>query len=116
MWEMWRDDIPSLDRESWDDSLEGGPKPVISFRDKLILVKFLHRVYYTSVRLHKMYPARYLKCPLCRIHLGSYLHMFWDCPSIAEFWSDVFELINFRLQLSLPASLELALLGIHEYK
>lgn len=31
---------------------------------------------------------------------------------MAQFWTDVFELINVRLQLSFPVSPELALLGI----
>lgn len=47
LWESWHRDIPSLDREGWEDCLEYGPKLVISSKDKL-MVKFLHGIYYTS--------------------------------------------------------------------
>lgn len=42
LWDYLRGDIPSLNREDWEASLEQGPKLVISSRDKLIQVKFLH--------------------------------------------------------------------------
>lgn len=51
--------------ESWNDCLAGGPKLMSSSRDKLIQVKFLHGVYYTPVRLHKMYPTCDPQCPQC---------------------------------------------------
>lgn len=40
--------------------------------------------------------------------------MFWTCPVLAQFWTNVFDLINTRLQLSLPMTPKLALLGIHD--
>lgn len=58
LWEKWRADIPSLDREGWEDCLEYGPKLVIASKDKLIQVKFIHRVYYTPQRLHRIFPER----------------------------------------------------------
>lgn len=40
--------------------------------------------------------------------------MFWESPVIVSYWSNIFTKINFRLQLSLPTSPELALLGMQE--
>lgn len=51
LWGQWRADILTLDLE---DCLEGYSKLVISSRDKLIHTKFLHRVYFTLQRLHRL--------------------------------------------------------------
>lgn len=112
LWDMWKIDIPASDRENWADCLEQGPKLVISSGDKLIQIKFLHRVYFTPVCLSRIYPDRNPHCPRCRTQLGTYLHMFWDCPALSIFWSGI--QLNVQLELSVPMSPELALLGIHE--
>lgn len=90
LWKVWQSDLPSLDREDWDDCLEQGPRLVISSRDKLIQVKFLHRVYYMPQKLHCIFPDQDPICPKCRTQVGSFLHMFWECPIIRSFWSEVF--------------------------
>lgn len=114
LWKTWHSDIPSLDREGWEDCLEYGPKLVISSKDKLIQVKFLHRIYYTPQRLHRIYLDRDPECPRCKAHTGTFFHIFWDCPIISAYWTKVFGEINSRLQLSLPMIPELALLGVHD--
>lgn len=63
-------------------------------------------MFYTPVRLQWMHPTHDPQCPWCYVHLGTYLHMFWDCPSVAKFRLEVYELINLRMQLTL--------LGFHE--
>lgn len=65
LWALWKADIPTLDREHWDDALEQNSKLVISSKDKLIQTKLLHRVYYTPVRLHKLFPDRDPHCSRC---------------------------------------------------
>lgn len=47
LWDQWRTDIPDLDREDWDDCMADGTALLISSKERLIQVKFLHRVYYT---------------------------------------------------------------------
>lgn len=112
LWERWKADIPSLEREDWEDSLEQCPKLVILSRDRLIQIKLLHRVYHTPIRLHKIYPDRNPCCTRCLVQLGTLLHMLWECPKIQPFWREVFDLINVKLDLPIPMSPELALLGI----
>lgn len=114
LWDSWKQDIPSLDREDWEDCLEQCPKLVISSRDKLIQISFLHWLYYTPGRLQSIYPDRNPHCHRCQTLLDTYPHMFLERLSIFTFWSEVFELINLRLDSSVPMSLELALLGIHD--
>lgn len=107
-------DISALDEKDWVYCLDHGPKLVISARDMLIQITFLHRVYFTPVRMSRMYPGWDPHCPQCRTNLGTYLHMFLDCPALSTFWSGIFNHLNIRLELSVPVTLELALLGIHE--
>lgn len=115
LWEVWKLDTPTLEKEDWVDCLKRGPKLVVSTGDKLIQIKFLHRVYFTPMRLSRIYPDRDPHCPRCwMMQEGNYLHMFWDCPALSTFWSGVFEQLNVRLELSVPRTPELALLGIHE--
>lgn len=46
--------------------------------------------------------------------MGILLHMLWDCPKIRIFWREVFELLKVKLEMSIPLSPELALLGIQD--
>lgn len=114
LWNAWKSDIPTLDREDWEACLEHGPKLVISAGDKLTQTKFLHRVYFTPAILSKIYPDRDPHCPRCQTQIGTYLHMFWDCPALSKFWLGVYDHLNIRMDLSVPKTPELALLGIHE--
>lgn len=114
LWRLWKRDIPTLEREDWDKCLESGPRLVVAAGDKLTQIKFLHRVYFTPVRLSKMYSDRDPHCSRCRMHLGTFMHMFWECPALTKFWSEIYEQLNVRLELEVPRTPELALLGIHE--
>lgn len=40
LWDLWKQDIPSLDKEDWEDCLNQCPKLVISSRDKLMQTTF----------------------------------------------------------------------------
>lgn len=114
LWAKWQADIPSLNRETWEECFEDGSKLMVSSRDRLLHTKFLHRVYYTPQRLHQIYPNRSPNCNRCQSPDSTYLHIFWTCPLLVKYWTAIFESINIRLQLTLPVSPELALLGIHD--
>lgn len=73
LWSRWGADIPTLDRESYEESFAESFKLVISSRDKLIQAKFFHRTYLTPQRLHRIYPERSPECPRCRSLDSSYI-------------------------------------------
>ena len=102
LWDQWKADIPGLDREDWDDCLADSTALLISTRERLIQVKFLHRVYYTPQKLQRVFPQRTQDCPRCQNDAGTYFHMFWSCPKIARYWAKVVDTVNGRLQLTLP--------------
>lgn len=112
LWEGWRADLPDLDKENWEDCFLDSTRLMISSRDRLIQTKFLHSVYGTPQRLQRIFPQISLDGPCCLTGTGTYLHMFWSCLGVAWSWMKVFELINFRLQLTFPISPTLPLLGI----
>lgn len=91
LWEKWQADIPSLDRETWEECFEDNSKLVISSRDKLLQTKFMHRIYYTPQRLHKIYPHRSQSCPRCQSPDSTYIHMFGACPRLVQYWVAVVE-------------------------
>lgn len=88
-----------LDRDDWEYCLENCPKLVISSRDNLIntfsTLSLLH-----PGQIKRIYPDRDLHCPRCLTQLGTFFHMFWECPKTMGFWPEVFEIINTRLQVA----------------
>lgn len=56
LWDQRKTDIPDLDREDMHDCMADSTALLISSKEGLIQVKFLHRVYYTPQRRHKVYP------------------------------------------------------------
>lgn len=114
LWDKWKNDIPNLDREDWKDCLGDSAKLLISSQDRLIQIKFIHRVYYTPQRLHHIYPQRHQNFIHCGGGVGAYRHMLWTCQRVASFWGEVIDTIHSHLQLNLPVNSELLLLGVND--
>lgn len=51
--------------------------------------KILSRWYLTPHRLHKMFPNTPSNCWRCNDNDGSFLHIWWSCPKIQEFWKTI---------------------------
>lgn len=64
--------------------------------------------------MSRIYPGRNPQCPRCLTHPGTYMHMFWSCPMLSSFWAEIFDQLNVRLELNVPMTPELALLGVHD--
>lgn len=114
LWDQRKTDIPDLDREDLDDCMADSTALLISSKEGLIQVKFLHRVYYTPRGSTRYTHNDRRIVPRCQNSVGTYFHMFWSCPKIARYWAEVVDSVNGRLQLNLPVSPELALLGIQD--
>nr|XP_014354292.1 PREDICTED: uncharacterized protein LOC106707053 [Latimeria chalumnae] len=75
----------------------------ISSKLRLNHFKVLHCVYYSPSRLHKfdsLISSQYRKC---QAQEGTYFHLFWECPYILRFWSQVVDTLSSLLDCSLPA-------------
>lgn len=82
----WREDIPNLDEDIWEDSVSVYIPSMITSRDRFIQLKFLHRAYYTPQRLANIYPSLSPMCTRCSFERGSFLHMVWTCQNIRPYW------------------------------
>lgn len=58
----WREDIPELIKEYWDDIIITYITNVISAKDRFIQLKFLHRAYYILQKLANIYPTLSRMC------------------------------------------------------
>lgn len=56
----------------------------------MIHYNFIHRLYFTPMKLFQMRLRPSPRCQLCSLGAtGTFVHMVWDCPAVRDFW-DVF--------------------------
>lgn len=114
LWSRWQLDIPSLDNDDWDDVWDFPFRSLVSMRDRLIQFKIVHRAYFTPHRLHQMNPTCPSECWRCGISPGDFSHIFWHCPKIQRYWSEVLDTVNRVASTTLPHAMEVCLLGLIE--
>lgn len=73
--------------------------------------KCMHRIYYTPLRLSKMYPNVSPKCHRCESCIGSIMHIFWKCQKLEYFWKEVHDWTVKALETSLDFTPVLYLFG-----
>lgn len=62
---------------------------VISARDKLIQLRYLHRIYFTPKILFLMRKRTSPTCQKCDTVQGDFLHMVWSCTEVRPFCSAI---------------------------
>uniref|UniRef100_A0A803J2H9 Reverse transcriptase domain-containing protein n=1 Tax=Xenopus tropicalis TaxID=8364 RepID=A0A803J2H9_XENTR len=107
----WAQDFPQLDNEVWKDILEQITETNIATRDRYIQVKFLNRVYLTPHRLARIYQGYPDVCVKCNVDQGNYIHVFWDCPKIQQYWTTILTFMGSSLGLPNIRTPEFCLLG-----
>uniref|UniRef100_A0A8C6NVZ4 Reverse transcriptase domain-containing protein n=1 Tax=Nothobranchius furzeri TaxID=105023 RepID=A0A8C6NVZ4_NOTFU len=64
---------------------------------------FIHRLYLTPKKLHAMKIIRDPNCKLCDLdRVGTFKHMFWECPPVMDFWRQVAGRLSALLGCSVP--------------
>ena len=89
-------------------------KILVSLRDRLVQYKIVHRVYLTPARVHRMRSSLSPERWRCDHAQGDYIHIFWSCPVITVFWSQVFLEVNELFSISIVPSPRICLLGLVE--
>lgn len=85
---IWRSDIPELDPEFdwtsvWNNILLASRNP----DHQHIHYNFIHRTYLTPRKLCLMKVKVDPNCTHCDLKpVGTFLHMFWECPPVNSFW------------------------------
>lgn len=112
--QKWQDDIPSLAQHHIRELKSSWRTSVISARDRLIQAKWLHRTYFTPVRLFRMGKLCSDMCSRCGVERGTLIHMIWECPVIQAFWGEVHGFLNTKLGLPGVCAPTNSLLGLVE--
>ena len=88
--EAWERDLGVIiTDEDWSSYLKDIHKCSINSRHQLIQFKVLHRLHYSCTKLHSFYPSVSPYCPKCKSAEGNLGHLFWSCPKLNRYWSDI---------------------------
>ena len=91
----WEEDLgEEITEDTWDAILLRVHGSSICARHSLIQCKLLHRIYYTKARLSKIYDNVSAECDRCHQSPADLMHMFWLCPSIHNYWTEVFRTLS----------------------
>lgn len=80
-----------IDDIVWGEGLSRIRSCSVNVRHQLIQFKVLHRLHYSKTKLHRIYPSISPLCDRCKSAEGSLAHLFWTCPSLYNFWSEIFK-------------------------
>lgn len=78
-----------LSDEQWEAVLDLVHSSPICARHALIQFKMLHRTKYTNARLATFPPALSPSCTRCKQTPADLIHMFWSCPALTSYWTDI---------------------------
>ena len=84
----------SLPEDYWQRVLRLIHSSSICARHGLLQCKIVHRVHYTNMRLSRIYPNVSDSCNRCHQSPADHSHMFWSCPRLTTFWSEIFTSLN----------------------
>ena len=90
--DAWREELGiELSESMWTKCLSGIHSCSVNSRHQLIQFKIVHRLHYSKVRLHRIYPSVSPVCDRCNVSEGTLSHAFWSCSSLTNFWSKIFD-------------------------
>ena len=83
----------------------------INSRYRLIQYKVLHRLHYSKTKLSRIFPSVSSQCDKCCTAEGSLAHLFWFCPKLYNFWSNIFQWLSTAYSGDIQPNCDLAILG-----
>ena len=111
--ELWEGDLNSnISDNQWSDILDLVHTSSICARHGLLQCKVLHRAHFTNAKLAKIFPDRSDACNRCNQSPADHLHMFWTCPKLHTFWSDIFGTIEQAFSTKIDPNPLTALFGL----
>lgn len=102
----WRTDIPGLSPSfDWDRVWVMVMHASRNPDHQQIHLNFIHRTYMTPRKLYSMKLKLDPNCTLCHTgEIGTFYHMIWECPGVANFWNMVKKNLSTILNVSVPLS------------
>lgn len=93
--EAWaRDAHTEISADLWDRALIGIKLSSVNARLQLIQFKVMHRLHYSKTRLNRLFPSISPLCDKCNVGDGTLGHLFFLCPILQIFWSEIFKLYS----------------------
>lgn len=109
----WESDLNrTFSTEEWGKIYALSHKSSISGYTQEKNYKVLSRWYKTPDLIHKIYPSSSALCWRCGDAIGSYVHIWWDCPDVKSFWTRIFSLHNRVTSSSVACDPEIGLLSL----
>ncbi len=100
-----------ISEELWEESLSSIQYYSVNSRYQLIQFKVLHRLHYSKTKLSKIFGSVSPICDRCGVDEGSLSHLFWSCPVLNKFLSDIFQWFSSQYGLNIHPDCNLATLG-----
>lgn len=104
-------DIP-ITEEDWYEFCDTFKISVISSRDRVIQIKIFHHSHLTLARMHKMGISPSAECFRGCGQTADFLHFYWTCPTVQDFWANIGSFISSALDLPNIVNPQNYLLGI----
>uniref|UniRef100_A0A3Q1EXS2 Reverse transcriptase domain-containing protein n=1 Tax=Acanthochromis polyacanthus TaxID=80966 RepID=A0A3Q1EXS2_9TELE len=109
----WEQDLGfTIQDDAWEKILFRVHKSSLCARHGLIQCKILHQTHWTKLKLSRIFPNVTPDCNRCHQAPANSAHMFWSCPSLQQYWTEVFAILSAVLNLDLHLDPLLALFGI----
>ena len=85
----------------WEEALEYIHSCSNNTRHCLIQLKIIHRLHYSKVKIHSIFPNASSTCDKCRSSNATLLHSFFACPKVSTYWSEIFNALSKILDTTL---------------
>ena len=63
-------------------------------RHNLVQFKVIHRLHYSKVKLHKIFPDTSPLCETFKQEEGTLTHLFWTYPKLHVYWALIFDYLS----------------------
>lgn len=114
--ERWSKELGiTLTEKQWLKACTFAHKCSLSTRTQETAYKLLTLWYATPVKLHSWFPQTPDTCWRCHKHRGSLLHIWWQCPILQPFWSEVKKLALLITDTKLKLDALCCLLHVTEF-
>lgn len=98
----------------WEECLEYIHECSINTRHCLIQFKILHRLHYSKVKLHKIFPDVSPLCEKCECSEATLSHSYALCHKLWNYWGDIFNFLSRILEVQINPDPVLIILGISD--
>ena len=111
--QVWARDLDLSNNEiCWPTVWDNLDETSKNLNHKLIHFKLIHRIYLTPRKRFLMKLIHSPVCDLCSLgQVGTFLHMYWECPAVTSFWKLVSSTMSELLEVDIPCSPGILLLN-----